>query len=123
MSSGESGFYSATVCACELLWAGEFLNHLGFTMTARLKEDASICIGMAMRLGPGRLKHVEIKHFALQRWVRQGRLILDAVEFDSDVTRRGTLSWTALRWCAWCNGITQALHVTVSVCGSRELFC
>ena len=35
-------------------------------MTACLKEDASACIGMATRLGHGRLKHVEIKHFALQ---------------------------------------------------------
>ena len=48
-------------------------------MTACLKEDASACIGMATRLGPGRLKHVEIKHFALQHWVRQGRLNLDKV--------------------------------------------
>ena len=37
-------------------------------MTACLKEDASACIGMATHLGPGRLKHVEIKHFALQHW-------------------------------------------------------
>ena len=48
-------------------------------MTACLKEDASVCIGMATRLGPGRIKHVEIKHFALQHWVRQGRLNLDKV--------------------------------------------
>ena len=79
LSSGESEFYSATVCACELLWACEFLRELGYTMTACLKEDASACIAMATRLGPGRLKHVEIKHFALQHWVRQGRLNLDKV--------------------------------------------
>ena len=48
-------------------------------MTARLKEDASACIDMATRLGPGRLKHVEIKHFAPQHWTRQGRLNLDKV--------------------------------------------
>ena len=48
-------------------------------MTACLKEDASACIGTATRLGLGRLKHVEIKHFALQHWVRQGRLTLDKV--------------------------------------------
>ena len=48
-------------------------------MTARLKEDASASIGMATRLCPGRLKHVEIKHFALQHWVRQGRLTLEKV--------------------------------------------
>ena len=48
-------------------------------MTACLKEDASASIGMAARLGPGRLKHVEIKHFALQHWVRQERLNLDKV--------------------------------------------
>ena len=74
LSSGESEFYLATVCACELLWACEFLRELGYTMTACLKEDASACIGMATRLGPGRLKHVEIKHFALQHRIRQGRL-------------------------------------------------
>ena len=34
---------------------------------------------MATRLGLGRLKHVEIKHSALQQWVRQGRLTLDKV--------------------------------------------
>ena len=65
LSSGESEFYSATFCACELLWACEFLRELGYTMTACLKEDASACFGMATRLGPDRLKHVEIKHFAL----------------------------------------------------------
>ena len=79
LSSGESEFYSATVCACELLWACEFLRELGYTMIACLKEDASACIGMATRLGLGRLKHVEIKHFALQHTVRQGRLNLDKV--------------------------------------------
>ena len=48
-------------------------------MTACLKEDASACIGMATCLEPGRLKHVEIKLFALQHWVRQGLLTLDKV--------------------------------------------
>ena len=48
-------------------------------MVACLKKDASACIGMATRLRPGRLKHVEIKHFAPQHWVRQGRLNLDTV--------------------------------------------
>ena len=71
--------YSAAACACELLWARELFKELGYTMTARLKEDASACIGMATRLGPGRLNHVEIKHFALHTWVREGRLTLDKV--------------------------------------------
>ena len=79
LSSGESEFFSATACACELLWACAFLREVGYTMTACLKEDASACIGMATRLGLGRLKHVEIKHFALQHWIRQGRLNLDRV--------------------------------------------
>ena len=79
LSSGESEFYSATVCACELLRACEFSRELGYNMTACLKEDASVYIGMATRLGPGRLEHVEIKHFAQQHWVRQGRPTLDKV--------------------------------------------
>ena len=53
MSSGESEFFSATVCASERLWACEFLKEFRYTMTACLKEDASACIGMATRLGLG----------------------------------------------------------------------
>ena len=77
LSSGESVIYSATVCACELLWACGFLKRAGIHHDCLLKKDASPCIGMATRLGLVRLKHVEIKHFALQHWVRQGRLTLD----------------------------------------------
>ena len=74
-------------------------------MTACLKEDAPTCIGMATPLGPGRLKHVEIKHFALQHWVRQGRLTLDKVRtteqfrhcgktlFIPDVVNLGSEHW------------------------------
>ena len=76
MSSGESEFYSATVCACEFLWVCEILKELGYTMTACLKEDASACIGMATRLGPGRHR---TRRDQLQHWVRQGRLTLDKV--------------------------------------------
>ena len=61
MSSGESEFDSATVCACELLWAYVF-EGVGIHHDCRLQEDTSACIGMATRLGPGRVKHVEIKH-------------------------------------------------------------
>ena len=107
LSSGESEFYSATVCACELLWACEFSRGLGYTMTACLKEDASACICMATRLGPGRLKHVEIKHFALQHWVRQGRTTKsgqgdydravgkhhDKTLFIADVVNLGSENW------------------------------
>ena len=75
-------------------------------MTACLKEDASACIGMATRLGPGRLKHVEIKHFALRHWIRQGRLNLakvttteqladhhDKTLFIPDVVNLGSENW------------------------------
>ena len=44
LSSSESEFYSATVCACELMWACEFSKELGYTMTAYLKEDAHLCV-------------------------------------------------------------------------------
>ena len=87
LSSGESEFYSATVCACELLWACGFLRELGYTVTACLKEDASVCIGMATRLGRGRLKHVEIKHFALQHWVRQRATESGHGDYDRAVGR------------------------------------
>ena len=79
VSSGESEFYSATVCACELWWACEFFRELGYTMSC-LSEGRRICVHWhGNTFGPGRLKHVEIKHFALQHWIRQVRLNLDKV--------------------------------------------
>ena len=124
LSSGESEFYSATVCACELLWACESFRDLGYTMTARLKEDASACIVMATRLGPGRLKqHVEIKHFALRHCVRQGRLTLDKVMTTqqlADIITKPfsfqTLSTLAprigLTKCVWISDARKALKST-----------
>ena len=66
-----------------------FKRELEHTMTACLKEDASACIGMETRLGPGRSKHVEIKHIALQHWVRQGRLTKDKVTTTEQAPRIG----------------------------------
>ena len=65
MSSGESEFYSATVCACELLWACEFFKGIGVhrdcmfergricmhrhgntlgTWTTKTRRDQALCI-------------------------------------------------------------------------------
>ena len=72
------------VSSCGL---ANFLRELGHAMTACLKEDASACIGMATRLGPGRLKHVEIKHFALQHWVTTGTTNSGQGDYDRAVGR------------------------------------
>ena len=74
LSSGEAEFYSATTCGAELLWVKSALQEMGVECKATLREDASACIGMATRLGPGHVKHLQIRHLALQEWVRDKRL-------------------------------------------------
>ncbi len=56
------------------------MGELGIGVTAILKEDASACIGLATRLGPGRMKHLEIRHLVLQRWVADKKLKIEKVK-------------------------------------------
>ena len=79
-SSAEAELYAATACAAELLWLRSFMGELGITMHPVVKEDASACIGLATRLGPGRVKHIEIKHLVLQLWVNEEKLSLEKVK-------------------------------------------
>ena len=79
MSSGESEFYSATVCACVRALVGlRIFKGVGLHHDCSF-ERGRICMHWHGNTFPGRLKHVEIKHFALQHWVRQGRPTLDKV--------------------------------------------
>ena len=48
MRSGDGEFFSATGCACELVWACKFTKELGYSVAARLKAEASACIGFGM---------------------------------------------------------------------------
>ena len=112
MSSGESEFYSATVCAYELLCACEFFKESGYTMTARLKRDAPACTGMETRLGCGRLKHVEIKHFALQHWVRQARLTLDKVTTTEQLADIMTIPYSKQTLATLAPKIGLTTHIT-----------
>ena len=60
-----------------------------------LKEDASACIGLASRLGPGRVKHLEIKHLALQQWLRSKRLSVDKVRTEDQKADVLTKAYTS----------------------------
>ena len=111
LSSGKVNFTPQLFVRVSPCGLANFGRELGYTMTACLKEDASACMGTATRLGPGRLKHVEIKHFALQHWVRQGRLTLDKVTtteqladimtkpfFIHDILNLGFENWLDEMW-------------------------
>ena len=81
-SSAEAEFYALTFCAAEVMYTTGLIQELGHPCQGVLKEDASACIGLASRLGPGRIKHLEIKHLALQQWLRKKRLVVDKVRTE-----------------------------------------
>ena len=94
-SSAEAEFYALTTCAAESLFVSIVIRALGLPCKAVLKEDASTCIGMASRLGPGRVKHLEIKHLAPQQWLRSKRISVDKVKTDDQRADVLTKAFTA----------------------------
>ena len=48
-------------------------------------EDATAAIGMATRIGPGKVKHLELRHLALQSWIRDGRLTISKVGTENQL--------------------------------------
>ena len=71
--------------ATEALHVRTLLEEMGLTTTVRLRTDASSVEAILLRLGPGRLKHIEIKQQWLQEQVREGKVVVERVTTDLNV--------------------------------------
>ena len=96
-SSAVAGFYAATGVAEELLMFKEIITFLGYEVDAELMLDANAAKGIALRLGCGRIKHLEVRSLWLQeavsrRLLRVGRK-LEVARLMVQVME-GTLSMT-----------------------------
>ena len=77
LSSCESELYAMGSTSTEALWIAGLLREVfGVTVVPTIHGDSSSALELSSRAGMGRLKHVEIKLFALQDWHAQGRLTL-----------------------------------------------
>ena len=56
------------------------LADLGVKMRVRLKVDASAAMGIAMRRGLGKVRHIELNQLWLQDQVARGKIAIDKVD-------------------------------------------
>ena len=92
LSSGEAEYYGAVRGASQGIGLKAMLQDLGVTVGVKLHIDASAAIGIAMRRGMGKVRHLELNQLWLQDQVARGRISVAKVEgarnFSDSLTKR-----------------------------------
>ena len=76
LSSGESEWHGVTKAAAEGLGVQAGIHDLGDELDLEVCTDSSAALGIGLRRGLGKLKHVESRYFWLQHAVHNKRLSL-----------------------------------------------
>ena len=71
-SSGEAEYYAQLSAATRGLQLKAIISEAGVDLQLCVYSDSSAGRAMAKRLGGGRIRHIEIKYFSLQQFVKQG---------------------------------------------------
>ena len=79
LSSGEAENYAAVDTACESLFMKQVLQFLDVDCRLEVHTDSSACIGVAMRSGCGRIRHLETRSLWLQQRVARKDLTIEKV--------------------------------------------
>ena len=80
LSSAEAELYALVATLVEARGIQQFLEELGVTATIAAHVDATAAMAIASRLGPGRLKHVDIRQLWVQQEVSAGHVILHKID-------------------------------------------
>ena len=84
LSSAESEFYATLKAAQESIGVIAMCRELGLTLKARVLVDASAALGVAQRLGVGRIRHLETGALWLQEQELRKVLSLNKVPGSSN---------------------------------------
>ena len=79
LSSGEAEFYSMVKAASEDMGLQAMAKDFGKAMAPWLYVDASAALGVAQRVGLGKVRHLETQSLWLQQAVRKKRLGLTKI--------------------------------------------
>ena len=79
-SSGEAEYYALTKCGSQSLGLQSMMGDLGLDVGITLKTDASAALGIGLRRGLGKLRHVEVHQLWLQDAIYRGKLALEKVD-------------------------------------------
>lgn len=89
-SSAEAELYAATLAASEAKGLVATMKDLGIEVKIRLHIDAKATVFILHRLGPGKMKHVEVHHLWLQHEVRARKIELEKISTESNPADLGT---------------------------------
>ena len=75
-SAAEAELNAIISGSCESLGIKLLLEEMKREVSIELRRDSTSGISMASRLGQGRLKHLELRQWAIQEWVKRRLLKL-----------------------------------------------
>ena len=90
LSSGEAEFIALSSAAIEGIWTKNFLKELGYDIQVRVWSDSKAAIGMASRIGPGRVKHLDLKSMFVQKLIKEKVVSIHKVLTDDNYSDLGT---------------------------------
>ena len=90
LSSGEAEYYSMVKGGSVALGIQAMCKELGIQVEITLKSDASAAVGIVMRRGLGRVRHIDVTQLWLQEKVAQG--IVKVVKVKTDENRSDALT-------------------------------
>ena len=82
LSSGEAEYYGLVKGASMGLGAASIIRDLGWDYedALEIRTDASAAIGIANRIGIGKIRHIETNQLWLQQKVLEGKLVVSKVK-------------------------------------------
>ena len=89
-SSAEAELYAATLAASEAKGLVATMRDLGIEVKIRLHIEAKATLFILHRLGPGKMKHVEVHHLWLQHEVRAKKIELVKIGTEDNPADLGT---------------------------------
>ena len=88
LSWGEAEYYALVKAACMSIGLRSISADLGVTfgLSIALKSDASAAIGIANRVGLGKIRHIETNQLWLQAKVSSKELLIEKVGTDENIS-------------------------------------
>ena len=87
LSSGEAEYYGLVKGASMALGIESLSRDLGIIYggTIKVRTDASAAVGIACRIGVGKVRHIEVNQLWLQEKVYEGRITLEKISTEDNL--------------------------------------
>ena len=86
VSSGEAEFYSMVKGGSNGMGVQAIMKEIGIALPLMLKTDASAAIGISMRRGLGKVRHIDVSQLWIQGRVASGDIKVVKVRTDENLS-------------------------------------